>query len=128
MADRSPTAPIRRLDFKAKVTGRAIFLADMQIPGMCHGRVLRSQLPHARIKRIDGSNALKVPGVLAVLTRDDIVKDRGIDPYYGPVFKDQTIVAVEKVRHVGDPIAAVAARDGDASETRCAARFGSCEP
>jgi CO/xanthine dehydrogenase Mo-binding subunit len=116
MADHSTKNSVRRLDFKAKVTGRAVYLGDMKIPGMCHGRVLRSQLPHARIQSIDASKALRIPGVLAVLTRDDIVKDRGIDPYYGPVFKDQAIVAVDKVRHVGDPIAAVAASDPDAAE------------
>ena len=53
---------------------------------------------------------------MAVLTRDDILHDEGIEPYYGPVFKDQTIVAVEKVRHVGDPVAAVAALSVDAAE------------
>ena len=106
----------RRLDYETKVTGRAQYLADMQVPGMCHGKILRSPLPHARIKNIDTSKALKVPGVLAVITRDDILRDEGIEPYYGPVFKDQTIVAVEKVRHVGDPVAAVAALDVDAAE------------
>ncbi len=116
MADDTTKNSVRRLDFKAKVTGRAVYLADMKIPGMCHGRVLRSQVPHARIQRIDTSKALRIPGVLAVLTRDDILKDQGIDPYYGPVFKDQTIVAVDKVRHVGDPVAAVAAREPDAAE------------
>ena len=83
---------------------------------MCHGKILRSPYPHARIKRIDASKALKVRGVVAVLTRDDILHDEGIEPYYGPVFKDQTIVAVEKVRHVGDPVAAVAALTVDAAE------------
>jgi CO/xanthine dehydrogenase Mo-binding subunit len=106
----------RRLDYETKVTGRAQYLADMSVPGMCHGKILRSPLPHARIKSIDTSKALKVPGVLAVITRDDILRDEGIEPYYGPVFKDQTIVAVEKVRHVGDPVAAVAALDVDAAE------------
>ena len=53
---------------------------------------------------------------MAIITRDDILHDEGIEPYYGPVFKDQTIVAVEKVRHVGDPVAAVAALDPDAAE------------
>ena len=106
----------RRLDYETKVTGRAQYLADMQVPGMCHGRILRSPLPHARIKRIDISNALKVGGVLAIITRDDIIRDEGIEPYYGPVFKDQTIVAVEKVRHVGDPVAAVAALTVDAAD------------
>ena len=106
----------RRLDYEIKVTGKAQYLADMLVPGMCHGKILRSPYPHARIKRIDTTIALKVPGVLAVLTRDDILHDAGIEPYYGPVFKDQTIVAVEKVRHVGDPVAAVAALTVDAAE------------
>src|SRR5262249_6177429 len=88
----------------------------MSVPGMCHGKILRSALPHARIKHIDTAKALKVRGVLAVITRDDILQDEGIEPYYGPVFKDQTIVAVEKVRHVGDPVAAIAAMDADAAE------------
>ncbi len=107
---------VRRLDYEAKVTGRAQYLADMKLPGICHGKILRSPLPHAKILRIDASEALKIPGVVAVLTRDDIVKDEGIDPYYGPVFKDQTIVAVDKVHHVGDPVAAVAALEADAAE------------
>ncbi len=106
----------RRLDYETKVTGRAQYLADMSVPGMCHGKILRSPYPHARIIRIDTSKAQKVPGVMAVLTRDDILHDEGIEPYYGPVFKDQTIVAVEKVRHVGDPVAAVAALTVDAAE------------
>ncbi|HEY7317550.1 MAG TPA: xanthine dehydrogenase family protein molybdopterin-binding subunit [Candidatus Binatia bacterium] len=106
----------RRLDYETKVTGKAQYLADMQVPGMCHGKILRSPLPHARIRKIDAAEALKAPGVLAVITRDDILHDQGIEPYYGPVFKDQTIVAVEKVRHVGDPVAAVAALDTDAAE------------
>jgi CO/xanthine dehydrogenase Mo-binding subunit len=106
----------RRLDYESKVSGQAQYLADMQVPGMCHGRILRSPLPHARIKKIDASSALKLPGVLAVITRDDILHDEGIEPFYGPVFKDQTIVAVEKVRHVGDPVAAVAALSADAAD------------
>src|ERR1044071_2617850 len=106
----------RRLDYLAKVTGRAAYLADMKLPGLCHGRILRSPYPHARIVRIDASKAAKMPGVVATLTRDDILDHPALDPYYGPVFKDQTIVAVEKVRHVGDPVAAVAALTVDAAE------------
>ena len=106
----------RRLDYETKVTGRAQYLADMSVPGMVHGKILRSPYPHARITRIDASKAEKVAGVMAVLTRDDILHDEGIEPFYGPVFKDQTIVATEKVRHVGDPVAAVAALTVDAAE------------
>jgi CO/xanthine dehydrogenase Mo-binding subunit len=106
----------RRLDYESKVSGETQYLADMQVPGMCHGRILRSPLPHARIQKIDVARALKIPGVLAIVTRDDILRDEGIEPFYGPVFKDQTIVATEKVRHVGDPVAAVAALDADAAD------------
>ena len=106
----------RRLDYETKVTGRAQYLADMSVPGMLHGKILRSPYPHARITRIDASKAEKVAGVMAVLTRGDILHDEGIEPFYGPVFKDQTIVATEKVRHVGDPVAAVAALTVDAAE------------
>ena len=107
---------VRRLDYETKVTGSARYLADMSVPGLCHGKILRSPYPHARIKRIDAAKAAKVAGVVAVLTRDDILQDEGIEPFYGPVFKDQTLVAVEKVRHVGDPVAAVAALTVDAAE------------
>lgn len=107
---------VRRLDYETKVTGRALYLADMHMPGMCHGKILRSPLPHARIKNIDTSKALKLPGVVAIITRDDILHDQGIEPYYGPVFKDQTIVAVDKVRHVGDPVAALAAVSAETAE------------
>ncbi len=119
--DKSTQDDQRRLDYLAKVTGRANYLADMKIPGACHGKILRSPYPHARIVRIDASKALKISGVVATLTRDDILGHPGIDPYYGPVFKDQTIVAVEKARHVGDPVAAVAALDEDAAEAALAA-------
>lgn len=107
----------RRLDYETKITGRAQYLADISVPGMCHGKILRSPYAHARIRKIDATKAQQVPGVMAVLTRDDILYDEGIEPYYGPVFKDQTVVAVEKVRHVGDPVAAVAALTVDAAET-----------
>src|SRR5436309_14760012 len=106
----------RRLDYGTKVTGKALYLADMNVPGMCHGKMLRSPLPHARVKKIDTSKALKVAGVMAIITSDNILHNEGIEPYYGPVFKDQTIVAMEKVRHVGDPVAAVAPVDVYAAE------------
>jgi len=106
----------RRLDYRAKITGRAAYLADMKIPGVCEALILRSPVAHAWIRDVDGSEALKVPGVVAVYTRDDVVKGEGIEPYFGPVFKDQTIVAVDKVRHVGDPVAAVVAETREVAE------------
>ena len=107
---------VYRTDANPKVTGQALHVGNIEMPGMLHVAVLRSPYPHARIKRIDASKAEKVAGVVAVITRDDILHDEGIEPFYGPVFKDQTIVAVEKARHVGDPVAAVAALTVDAAE------------
>ena len=109
-----------RLDYRAKLTGHAAYLADMKMPGVCEAVVLRSPAAHAWIRYVDASEALKVPGVVAAYTRDDVVRGTGIEPYYGPVFKDQTIVAVDKVRHVGDPVAAVAAETREAAEEAAA--------
>ena len=106
----------QRLDYHAKLTGRAAYLADMKMPGVCEGVILRSPVAHAWIRYVDASEALKVPGVVTVYTKDDVVHGTGIEPYYGPVFKDQTIVAADKVRHVGDPVAAVAAETREAAE------------
>ena len=106
----------QRLDYQAKLTGRAAYLADMKMPGVLEGVILRSPVAHAWIRYVDASEALKVPGVVAVYTKDDVVQGTGIEPYYGPVFKDQTIVAADKVRHVGDPVAAVAAETREAAE------------
>ena len=107
---------VRRLDYETKVTGRAVYLADMHIAGMCYGKILRSPLPHARITKLDVSKAARLAGVVAIITGDEILHNGGIEPYYGPVFMDQTIVAVDKVRHVGDPVAAVAALTSEAAE------------
>ena len=106
----------QRLDYQAKLTGRAPYLADMKMAGVCEGAILRSPVAHAWIRYVDASEALKVPGVVTAYTRDDVVQGTGIEPYYGPVFKDQTIVAVDKVRHVGDPVAAVVAETREAAE------------
>jgi CO/xanthine dehydrogenase Mo-binding subunit len=98
-----------RVDGPAKVTGSMGYTAGITLPGMLRARVLRSPLPHARIRSIDASRAEQIPGVV-VLTRDDLA---GMDPHYGSVVLDQPIVAVDRVRHVGDPVAAVAAADLD---------------
>jgi CO/xanthine dehydrogenase Mo-binding subunit len=75
---------------------------------MLHGKVLRSPLAHARIRAIDASAAEAMPGVVAVLSRADLL-DR--DPYWGHAIKDRPILGIDKVRHVGEPVAAVAAVD-----------------
>jgi CO/xanthine dehydrogenase Mo-binding subunit len=101
---------VPRLEGRDKVTGRAEYTHTMRLPGMVHAKIFRSTVPHGRIKSIDTSAAKKVPGVLHVVTVDDIMKVLK-SPYYGPAFHDQPILAHEKVRFVGEPVAAVIASD-----------------
>jgi CO/xanthine dehydrogenase Mo-binding subunit len=99
---------VERVDAHAKVTGQAVYVSDVHVPGVLQARILRSTVPHARIVRLDVSRAAAYPGVAAVLTGADL---HDIDPYYGPAFKDQPLLAVERVRYLGEPVAAVAAAD-----------------
>src|SRR5512132_1514972 len=99
-------APLRN-DGAEKVTGKALYTVDVDLPGMAHAKILRSPYAHARLLRVDGSKAEQLPGVFAVVTREDQKKLR----MFGAAYKDQTIVAVDKVRYAGDPVAAVAAID-----------------
>jgi CO/xanthine dehydrogenase Mo-binding subunit len=103
---------VREQDAEQKVTGQLPFVLNLALPGMAHVRCVRSPLPHARIVHVDASRALALPGVVAVLTRDDLA-DPALFPYYGPAIKDQPIVAVEKARYVGDVVAAVLAETPD---------------
>ncbi|HEY7163880.1 MAG TPA: molybdopterin cofactor-binding domain-containing protein, partial [Candidatus Binatia bacterium] len=104
---------IRRIDATEKVTGRALYASDVRLPGMAHAKILRSALPHACLRRIDTTKAAAIPGVLAVLTRDNLQVGA---PHYGTYIKDQPIVALDKVRYVGDIVAAVAATDEKTAE------------
>ena len=102
-------APVIALDGPDKVTGAARYTFDVSLPGMLHAKVLRSPHPHARIRSIDTGRAEGLPGVAAVVTGIDAV---GLpDPYYGVAIRDQPVVAIDKVRYVGDMVAAVAAVD-----------------
>jgi CO/xanthine dehydrogenase Mo-binding subunit len=102
-----------RVEGIEKVTGEALYTGDIELPGMVYAKILRSPLPHARVVRIDKQRAERTPGVLTVLTRDDLV---GINYVYGSIYKDQSIVALDRVRYVGDPVVAVAAESEDAAE------------
>jgi 4-hydroxybenzoyl-CoA reductase alpha subunit len=99
--------PRRRVDGRAKVTGLTRFADDMVLPRMVHCKLLRSPLPHARIESIDASRARAHPGVQLVLTGRDFPVTFGILP----VTQDEYPLAPEVVRYVGDPVAAVIARD-----------------
>lgn len=112
--EKPPSAPAeQRLDGLAKVKGEALYTGDLWRPDMVYAKILRSPHPHARIKRIDPSKAERYPGVVAVVTREDLA---GIHPYYGPLVKDQAILAIDKARYEGDPVAAVAAETAQVAE------------
>jgi len=94
-----------------KVTGRTTYITDFSLPGMLHGKALRSPYPHARILSIDTSAAEKVPGIKCVITGKNIRQNK-----WGPVTKDEYLLAVDKVNFVGDEVAAVAGIDEEACE------------
>jgi CO/xanthine dehydrogenase Mo-binding subunit len=102
----------RRVDGPAKVTGGATYTADLVLPGMLHAKVLRSSLPHARLVRVNASAAERELGVVT-LTAADLVD---MDPYYGPIVRDQPIVAIDRVLFAGDVVAAVAGEERDIAE------------
>ena len=101
---------VQRLEGRDKISGRAEYTHVMQIPGMLHAKIFRSTVAHGRIKSVDVTEAKQLPGVLHVVTIEDIRRVIP-DPYYGPAFHDQPILADGKVRYIGEPVAAVLARD-----------------
>jgi CO/xanthine dehydrogenase Mo-binding subunit len=103
--------PANRVDALEKVLGTARYIDDYRVPGMLFGKVLRSNHPHSRIVRLDVSEALLVPGVKAVITSDDFVNHGR----FGRHMNDQFVLAYQKVRYVGEGIAAVAAESPEAA-------------
>ena len=99
--------PFRKVDARAKCTGQTRFADDIVLPRMLFARLLRSPVPHALIKRIDVSKALKLSGVVAIITGRDLPIPYGILP----VSQDEHALCIEKVRFIGDPVAAIAALD-----------------
>jgi len=106
---------VPRLEGRQKVTGRAEYVHNLSLPGMLHVKVFRSTIAHGRILGIDTSAAEEVDGVYRVVTGEDIKKIIPV-PYYGPAFHDQPILALDKVRHVGEPVAVVLASDPHVAE------------
>jgi len=99
--------PVPLLDAKSKVTGEAIYTDDLKLPGMLVGKILRSPLPHARIVRIDTARAEALPGVRAIVTGQESSGHFGVLP----ISEDETAMAIDKVRYIGDCVAGVAAED-----------------
>src|SRR5262249_10847903 len=104
-------APVSQIQGPEKVTGHTRFAADVNVPGMLWGKILRSPHPHARIRRIDASAAWGVPGVKAVVTGQDVP---GL--LMGKVLRDMPVLCWDRVRYIGDRVAAVAAETTQAAE------------
>jgi CO/xanthine dehydrogenase Mo-binding subunit len=104
-----------RIEGREKVTGRAPYTHTMRVAGMLQGKIFRSTVAHGRIKSIDTEAAAKYPGVHRVITSEDVRKVIP-EPYYGPAFHDQPILAVDKVHYVGEPVAVVLAADPHVAE------------
>ena len=104
------------LDANLRVRGRVAYAMDVSLPGMLHAKLLRSPYAHARVVSVDASRARALSGVETVLTGPDLAARDDIFPYFGPIFRDQAVLAIDKVRFVGDPVAAVAAVDVDTAQ------------
>ncbi len=103
-----------RVDAREKVMGKAVYVDDVQLPGVLRGKILHSPYPHAGIAWIDTSPAERLPGVRAVITAKDVP-----DARHGACYLDQPMLAREKVRYVGDYVAAVAADDEETALEAC---------
>ncbi len=104
--------PWPKVDAMAKVRGETVYADDLFLPRMLYCKILRSPHPHALIKHIDAAHALQRPGVLAAITGKDLPVKYGILP----VSQDEEALCVDKVRYVGDPVAAVAAIDEETAD------------
>src|SRR5437764_5873539 len=101
--------PFRKVDARSKCVGQTKFADDISLPRMLYCKILRSHLPHALIKSVDTSKASALPGVHACITGKDLPIPYGILP----VSQDEHPLCTDKVRFIGDPVAAVAAVDED---------------
>src|SRR5690606_32357585 len=115
-----------RKEARAKLTGQAPYVHNLRLPGMLYGKIARSPVAHGRIRRIDTEAARAYPGVHRVLTGEDI---RAFipNPHYGPAFHDQPILALDKVRYAGEPVALVLASDPHAAEAAAQTIVVDCE-
>lgn len=107
--------PHLKYDWHGKLTGAVKYTDDLKLPRMIYGRLLRSPHPHARILRVDITRAAQLPGVFAVLTGKDLPIKYGILPSS----QDENALAIDKVRYVGEPVAAVATVDEWTAEEAC---------
>jgi len=106
--------PLVRPDGVEKVTGAARYVADLARPSLLHGRLLLAGVPHARLIAVDTAAARALPGVLAVVTQDDVP-----DVRYGAFVQDRTLFAQGTIRFEGEVVAAVAAVSAEIAEAAC---------
>lgn len=97
---------VSTVDNLEKVVGSALYIDDMVMPDMLYGKILGSRYSHAKIRHIDGSKANRITGVKAVITAEDLPEG-----LYGAFIKDEPMLARDKIRYIGEPVAAVAAVD-----------------
>lgn len=109
-------ASVKKADAIPKVTGAAVFAADIQKPGMLFAKVLRSKVAHAELTGIDTSEAARQPGVVRVLTADDVPGPNGV----GIIIKDEPVLCKDKIRRMGDALALVVAESEEAAAAACA--------
>ncbi len=102
---------VAKVDVLDKVLGQAKYGDDTELQGMLYAKILRSPMPHARILSIDVEKAQRLPGVSSVITAKDVPYN-----FFGGEVEDQVIFASDRVRYVGDPIAAVAAESEEIAE------------
>lgn len=107
---------LRLRDATARVVGTVEFVLDHRVPGMAHAKTVRSPLPHARILGYHVDEALAAPGVVAVVTGADVATDPSLDPWFGTPRPDQPVLALDKVRYAGEPVAVVVAETGAQAE------------
>ncbi len=103
-----------RVDTRDKVTGKAVYIDDLRFPGMLYGKILRSKYPHARIVRVDTTEAAKLPGVKGIVTGADL-------PFiHGESLIDEPFLARDKARYTGEGVAGIAAVDAETAENALA--------
>jgi len=112
MEERYIGKPIPRIDALEKATGMIKYMSDLSFPNMAFGKVLRAKYPHAKILKIDTSKAEVLPGVIAVITHKDVPGVNG----FGIVVPDMPVLCKDKVRYIGDAVAAVAAETEEIAE------------
>ena len=115
---------VRRRDAEPKVKGEFAYSSDMHAAGMLWGKTVRSPHAHARIRAIDVAEALAMPGVRAVLTHEDVPGEKT----YGLEFRDQPVLAIERVRYFGEPVVIVAADEPEQARRAAAAVRVEYEP